>query len=110
MILSLASGEVVCPRCTLADTLSSRTRGLLGRRSLGSGEGLLLCPARSVHTAFMRFPIDAVFLDRELSVIDVVGLVPWRLAGRAGARAVLELGHDQAHERGIHPGTRLVVT
>src|SRR5215217_1381124 len=87
-----AEGEVVCGRCSVADTALSRMKGLLGRRSLECGEGLLLRPAGSVHTAFMRFPIDVVFLTGELEVIDVAARVPpWRAAGRRGAKAVLEL-------------------
>jgi uncharacterized membrane protein (UPF0127 family) len=55
----------VCERCLLAETALTRMKGLLGRRSLPSGEGILLKPASSVHMAFMRFAIDAVFLDRD---------------------------------------------
>jgi uncharacterized protein len=95
-------GRVVCPRCTVADSVLRRTKGLLGRSELGSDEGLLLRPANSVHTAFMRFPIDVVFLDRKLEVLDVRASVPpWRLAARRGARAALELGAGEASRRGI---------
>jgi uncharacterized membrane protein (UPF0127 family) len=103
-------GKVVCPRLSVAETARRRMRGLLGRRSLESGEGLLLRPANSVHTAFMRFPIDVVFLDGDLGVIDVVpGLRPWRAAGRRGARAALELPADEAARHGIEPGMQLTL-
>ena len=56
----------------------------------------------------MRFPIDAVFLDRDLRVIDTAsGVRPWRFAARRGARAVLELAAGEAARRGIRPGMRL---
>ena len=59
---------------------------------------------------FMRFAIDAVFLDRDLRVVDVIpNLRPWRIAGRRGARAVLELPAGEASRRGIRPGERLVL-
>jgi hypothetical protein len=104
-----ASGRVVCRRCAVAGTAPARLRGLLGRRSLPAGEGLLLRPAGSIHTAFMRFPIDAVFLDREMRVIDVApDLRPWRAAGRRRARAVLELAAGECARRGIVPGERLI--
>jgi hypothetical protein len=84
-------------------------RGLLGRRSLASGEGLLLKPASSVHTFFMRFPIDVVFLDRDLRVLSIAhDLRPWRAAGRPGARAVLELPAGECERRGLQPGDCLV--
>jgi uncharacterized membrane protein (UPF0127 family) len=93
----------------VADTPRTRMKGLLGRRSLEPGEGLLLRPAGSVHTAFMRFAIDAVFLDRELRVLKVAsGLRPWRTAARRKAHAVLELPAGEAERRGLEPGDRLV--
>ncbi|TMK68865.1 MAG: DUF192 domain-containing protein [Actinobacteria bacterium] len=103
------NGRVVCERCVLADTALARMRGLLGRRSLPSGEGILLRPASSVHTAFMRFSIDAVFLDREGRVLKIAReLRPWKTAGRRRAKAVLELPAGEADRRGIEVGERLV--
>ena len=103
-----SSGRVVCDACELADSVPARLRGLLGRSSLEPGEGVLLRPAGSIHTAFMRFPIDAVFLDRELRVVSVrESLRTWRFAGQRGARAVLELPAGEAARRGLTPGVGL---
>jgi uncharacterized membrane protein (UPF0127 family) len=102
-------GEIVCERCVLADTALARMRGLLGRRELPSGEGILLKPASSVHMAFMRFPIDAVFLDRDLRVVKVASdLRPWRAAASRGAKAVLEIPAGEAERRGLTAGDRLI--
>ena len=104
----VAEGRVVCPTLSVADTAPSRMKGLLGRRSLDSGEGLLLRPAGSVHTAFMRFPIDVVFLDDSLEVLEVRESVPpWRAVARRGAKAVLELPAGEARRREIEPGIKL---
>jgi uncharacterized membrane protein (UPF0127 family) len=101
-------GRVVCERCTVADSPITRLRGLLGRAELAAGEGLLLRPSPSIHTWFMRFPIDVVFLDGELRVLDVRHRVrPWRMAGRRGARAVLELAAGEARRLDIPAGSRL---
>ena len=101
-------GRVVCERCAIADGPLTRLRGLLGRRALPRGEGLLLRPSPSIHTWFMRFPIDAVFLGADLEVLAVRPQLPaWRVAGRRGARAVLELAAGEAGRRGIAPGARL---
>ena len=106
--LILSNGRSACERCLVADRALGRMRGLLGRKSLASGDGLLLKPAGSVHTFFMRFSIDVVFLDRDLSVLGVTPeLAPWRTAGRKGARAVLELPAGEAGRRGIRAGDRL---
>lgn len=107
-VLRRAEGSVICERLVLADTAPARLRGLLGRKSLPRGEGILLRPAGSIHTAFMRFPIDAVFLDRELTVLTIEReLPPWRVAARRGARAVLELAAGEADRVGLAPGDRL---
>ena len=99
---------VICERCLLAERPLARMRGLLGRRDLAPEEGILLKPASSVHTWFMRFPIDVVFLDREMSVVRVVPrLAPWRWAGRRRAAAVLELAAGESERRGIEVGHRL---
>ena len=101
-------GDVVVENCLLAETALSRCRGLLGRSGLSSGEGMLLRPASSVHTAFMRFAIDAVFLDRGDRVLKVAAeLPPWRMAACRGARAVLELPAGEAQRRGLRPGVSL---
>jgi uncharacterized membrane protein (UPF0127 family)/CheY-like chemotaxis protein len=85
-------------------------RGLLGRSHLPEGEGILLEPAYAIHTAFMRFPIDVVFLDSHMRVMKVVdSLPPWRTAGAHQAFSVLELAAGQAAQRGVAVGDRLDV-
>jgi uncharacterized membrane protein (UPF0127 family) len=109
--LRRADGSGACDRCYVADTLWTRTRGLLGRAELGAGEGLLLRRTGSVHTLFMRFSIDVVFLDGELSVLSVrPRVLPWRFVGQRGAKATLELPAGAADLAGITPGTQLQVT
>jgi uncharacterized protein len=103
-------GEIVCERCRVASSPSSRMRGLLGRKGLGAEEGLLLRPASSIHTWFMRFPIDAVFVGADGTVVRIAaGLRPWRVAARRGAREVLELASGECERRGLKPGDKLVL-
>ena len=86
-----------------------RMRGLLGRAELPSDQGILLRPASSVHTFFMRFPIDVVFLDRDEVVVGIESsLSPWKTAGRRGAKAVVELAAGECERRGVQVGDRLV--
>jgi uncharacterized membrane protein (UPF0127 family) len=102
--------RVVCERCLVADRPWARMRGLLGRSELPRGEGVLLRPAGSIHTFFMRFPIDAVFVDGEGTVVGVEReLSPWRTARRRGARAVLELAAGEADARALAAGQKLAV-
>jgi len=102
-------GRVVVERCLVAARPLRRMKGLLGRRSLAGDEGILLRPAGSIHTLFMRFPIDVVFLDRELVVVGITReLRPWRSAGKRGAHAALELASGECGRRGVAVGDRLV--
>jgi uncharacterized protein len=106
--LKRENGDVVVDECVVADSPVSRMRGLLGRSELRPGEGLLLRPGPSVHTFFMRFPIDAVFLDEGLRVLRISDeLRPWRAASRRGARAVLELPAGESARRGLVAGDKL---
>lgn len=99
---------VVCERCVVADSFRLRLRGLMGRKSLSGDEGLLLIGSPSIHTSFMKFPIDALFLNRELEVIAVKpGLRPWRISGRRKAKHILELRSGEAARRGVGAGARL---
>jgi uncharacterized membrane protein (UPF0127 family) len=108
--ICLADGAPVCERCLVADSPLTRMRGLLGRRELPAEEGVLLRPAGSIHTLFMRFAIDVVFLDREGRVLKVAEAVaPWRFAAARGTRSVLELRAGEAARRGVTAGDVLVV-
>jgi len=64
-----------------ADAAASRSKGLLGRASLHADEGLWIVPCPMIHTFFMKFPIDVIFLRGDLSVARVIeDMKPWRLS------------------------------
>ncbi len=106
--LMTADGRVICDRCHLARRPWQRMRGLLGRSGLEPGEGMLFEPAGSIHMFFMRFAIDAIFCDRDLNVIGVErDLALWRVAGRKGAKIVVEVAAGAA--AGVEPGDQLVL-
>jgi uncharacterized membrane protein (UPF0127 family) len=93
-----------------AQSFWSRLGGLLVRPALCAHEALYLAPCASVHTAFMSYAIDVLFLDRAGKVLKVVAhLKPWRLAWCPGAHATLELRSGQAHRYlSRHRGATLV--
>ena len=64
--------NIMCPRCQLADNLWTRGKGLLGRKSLGEDEGILLVPGTSIHMFGMKFAIDVIYLTRDDVVTDWV--------------------------------------
>ena len=88
----------------------TRLKGLLGRRGLEQGEGLLLRPAASIHTFFMRFPIDTVWVDRDLNVLKVShDVAPWRTAACKGAKGVVEMAAGEAKRVGVSAGDKLTL-
>jgi len=100
------TGAVLGDRVQRASSALSRMRGLLGRASLAEGEGLLIEPCNSIHTLFMRFPIDALFLSRDLRVVRAIAeLHPWR-ATRVHFRAamVVELPCGTVERTGTRAG------
>jgi uncharacterized membrane protein (UPF0127 family) len=101
-------GTIACERCTVADRMLPRMKGLLGRKSLEAGEGMLIRPAPSIHTFFMRFPIDVVFLSRQGEVLKIAENVsPWRARSCRHSYAVLELAAGEAGRRGLAVGDRI---
>jgi uncharacterized protein len=110
VIVNLMRGNIICERVAIAHRRLGRIRGLAGRDSLPAEEGFLLQPAHSLRAAFARFPIDIVFLDEDLRVVELVeGLRPWRAARAAGAQAALGLSQGQIANRRIEVGDQLGV-
>ena len=89
----------------IADNFFTRLRGLLFRKPLAQGEGLILIPCNSIHTFGMRYAIDAVYLDRTGRVLRVDEALPAGKAwpGARGAKRVLELPAGYAAKRQIRP-------
>ncbi len=86
------TGARLATKLELAANPLRRMVGLLGRPSLAEGGGMRFQPASSIHTLFMRFPIDVLFLDKdELVLKRVHSLQPWRFAAARGAKYVVEL-------------------
>jgi uncharacterized protein len=101
------NGDVLCRRCDIADSPLTRIKGLLGREAIAEDEGMLLATS-SIHTSFMRFPIDLVFLDKNFVVVRTVNaLKPWRLAFDRRARSVVELAAGVVENTGIRAGEQI---
>ena len=110
-IVNVSKGTTVAGQARKAESFWARFVGLMGRRRLEEGEGLLIAPCSSVHTFFMRFPIDVIFMDREGKVVKVApALAPFRLAlGGRGGRDVLEVTAGTAARSNTAVGDRLAV-
>jgi uncharacterized protein len=96
---------VLADAAELADTSAKRRTGLLKHKRLDRGQGLWIVPCESVHTFFMKFPIDLVYLDRSRKVRKVRHAVPaWRLSACLSAHSVLELPAGTLAESGTSVG------
>lgn len=109
-VLNQSRGTFLAQAADVADTSASRRTGLLRRQSLAPGEGLWIVPCESVHTFFMKFAIDLVYLDRSLRVRKVREKVPpWRVSACLPAYSVLELPAGIIAASGTRKGDQLVV-
>ncbi len=80
-IINQSKNSVLAQDAVVADTPFARIRGLLGRKELKSGEALIIKPCNSVHTFFMRFTIDVLFLDKNNRVVKTLpALKPFRIS------------------------------
>ncbi|HTX39480.1 MAG TPA: DUF192 domain-containing protein [Bryobacteraceae bacterium] len=101
---------VLAEAAEVADTSAKRRTGLLKHSRLEPGEGLWIIPCESVHTFFMKFPIDLVYLDKNRKVRKVRHAVgPWRLSACLSARSVLELPAGTVERTGTLPGDELAI-
>jgi len=103
-----SNGKLVAARVVRAETAKTRVIGLMGRGSMEPGEALWIVPCSNIHTFFMRFPIDVLFLDEKNSVVRVIDrLKPWRVSPWVWkAHSVLEL-EGGALNGAVKPGDRL---
>lgn len=92
-VTNTTRSTILAEQCEQARSFFARGRGLMGRDQLGPGSGLLIDPCSSIHTFFMRFPIDVVFIDRTGRVVGLRAEMPpgKPYAGAWRARAVIEL-------------------
>jgi len=110
-IRNTTRGTELASDARAARTFWSRFIGLMGRSSLRPGEALVLEPCTSVHTAFMRFAIDAVYTDRSWRVVKLSpNLKPFRVSGvLRGGYATIELPSGTIASTGTAPGDQLVL-
>jgi len=108
-VVNSSSGVTIAERVTHARSWWARARGLLGRKTMESGEALLIEPCSGVHTFGMAFPIDVVFLSSDGTILHLVHeMRPWRVSRYLrSARAVLELPAGTLERTGAAVGDRL---
>jgi uncharacterized protein len=107
-LVNQRTDEALAERVEVAVTRRDRRKGLLGRSGLEPASALIIAPCFSIHTMFMRFDIDVVFVDEDGRVVKVVrDMTPWRIAVDPTAHAVVELPAGSLNDRQINVGDRL---
>lgn len=98
--------NVLCARARKAVSFAARLKGLMFKESMGEDEGLYLAKTNSIHSCFMRFAFDAVFLNEEGAVVKIIAdIKPWRfVAPVKGAHGVLELCSGKAERSRLKEG------
>ena len=110
-VTNLTRGAVLATSLEVADTAPRRNKGLLGRTGLEPGGGLWIAPCESVHTFFMQFPIDLVYLDRKNRVKKVRERVPaWSISVCLSAHSILELPPGTIRATMTQPGDTVEFT
>ena len=110
LVRNPARNAVLGQSVDVADTSAKRRTGLLGRQRLEPGEGLWISPCESVHTFFMKFPIDLIYMDKSRKVRKVRHAVPpWRLSMCLTAHSILEFPAGTAKQTGTIAGDILVI-
>ena len=110
-LLNTSNNEVLATQVSKATSFKDRLVGLLGHEALDQGEALWISNCNSIHTFFMRFPIDVIFVDKALKVKNVYyGIKPWRVTFPLfGANSVFELAAGSLQEKSISKGDQLYV-
>jgi uncharacterized protein len=110
-LISKTTNKTLVPKLEIADNVWSRGKGLLGRSSLPEDQALLLMGCNNIHTFFMKFPIDLVFLNSKMVVTKTVkGVGPGRMVfAMLSSSHVVEFQGGFLDKNPIQPGEQLHV-
>ena len=111
-IVNRSRGTTIADHVEIAASFWSRGKGLIGRRSLPPGYGLVIRPCGSIHMFFMSMPLDVLHLDKGGRVVKILhGIKPWRLGPFVPkSRWVVELPAGTAQRTGTQVGDVIVVS
>ena len=110
-IINVRTGKVVADRLITAFDSDTRRKGLLAHNSLPPLTAMVIAPTNAIHTFFMKFPIDIVFVSKAGRVVKIRSAVPaWRMTASLRAYAVLELAADSVSSSETRVGDQLLVS
>src|SRR5262245_13353316 len=109
-LVNLRTGAIVADRLLPAFESEARRRGLLAYASMPEGAAMVIAPTNAVHTFFMKFAIDLLFVARDGRVVKARGDVrPWRMSGAWRGHAVIELEGGALRRTAVNVGDQVTV-
>lgn len=109
-VIDAPSRRILFDLCRVANTFASRFLGWMGKRYAAGSEAIIFYRTSSLHTFFMRFSIDVIYLDRDMRVMRVVEMIkPWRVTYCRGAACAIECAGGQARKKEITPGKTIEI-
>lgn len=111
MIINSSNHICLASHVEIANRTLSRTIGLMGRRKIEIDHALLIYPCQQIHTYFMKFTIDCLFIDKQYQVVQIIeGLKPWKISKKIPAGwGVIELPEGLVKETDTHVNDRLIL-
>jgi len=107
-LIDAHSQQILLSQLSVTNSTLERMRGLLGSAPLDNNSGLLINPCNSIHTWFMKYPIDIIFIDKQGVIKKIVQAIkPWRFAWCFGAVSTLELGAYNAQRLKLQKGQKI---
>ncbi|MBF0265286.1 MAG: DUF192 domain-containing protein [Gammaproteobacteria bacterium] len=107
-LIDFTTKHMILDSLFVTESSLERMQGLLGKKKLTHSDGLLILPCNSVHTFFMKYSIDVVYLNKLGEILKIVpSLKPWRLSFCLRAASTLELTKDAAASLNLHIGQKL---
>jgi uncharacterized protein len=105
-LVNLDNGHVMAESIESAETFFTRLKGLMFRKQLSNGGGLYLHPCKSIHTFFMKFPIDVLYINKDWKIVGMEEKLEPGKIGRQfpGAASVVELESGSIQKNGIKEG------
>jgi hypothetical protein len=103
--------KLLWSQCAYKDSFFFRCKGLLGKSFMNDNEALWLKPCNSIHMFFMKFPIDAIFLDKENRIVKIYhAITPWKMTSLLWkAHSVLEVPAGSSANFGLKQGDQLSI-
>jgi uncharacterized membrane protein (UPF0127 family) len=108
-IINVTKNALLAENAIIAGTFSKRIKGLLGEKDFKKGQALMITPCNSIHTLFMRFPIDVLFVDSDNRIVKLIShMLPFRISGiYFQAHFVIELPAGTLEATSTQKGDRL---